>query len=310
VQEHLISNSYILDLHGSLVRCLVGHCETSVWLDQLASIMTLKPGKPEELRKISFVPAANGADGYLTANVRPPLPGRSNLAHNTWRMDNLGALRIWTHFEAPDVVCELVDTRNYNLRVLAMGQALFPIYRAAIDRGGMPFHSALLERDGKGILISASGGKGKSTCCRQAPRPWNALCDDETLIVRSGSGFYNAHPFPTWSDYLLRRSEPTWDVQRPTQLSAIFFLDQGESDQVVPMGEAAAAARIMRSAGQVCRRMWQRLESCVQRETNVKLFANACSLAKDVPAFTLRASLTGRFWKSIEKILQDATPRQ
>jgi SynChlorMet cassette protein ScmC len=225
-------------------------------------------------------------------------------------MDNLIALRVWAHPAVPDIVCELSDTRDHDLAMLTMGQALFPIYQAAIGRGGVPLHAALLDRDGKGILIAGPGGKGKSTCCRLAPMPWKARCDDETLVVRSGSGAYNAHPFPTWSDYLLRRSEPTWDVQRPTQLSAVFFLEQGGNDQVIPLGKAEAAARIMHSAGQVCQRMWRGLEGSVQRENNLKVFANACSLAKDVPAFTLRASLTGRFWESIEKVLHDATPRQ
>jgi len=225
-------------------------------------------------------------------------------------MENLMVLRVWSHPEVPDIVCELLDTSNHDLTILAMEQALFPIYPAAIERGGMPLHAAPLERDGKGILIAARGGKGKSTCCRLAPRPWNVLCDDETLVVRSGSGAYHAHPFPTWSDYFCRRAEPKWDVQRPSQLSAVFFLDQGKSDQVVPMGEAKAAARINQSAGQVCRRMWRSLDSQVQRENNAKLFANACSLAKKVPAFTLSASLAGRFWESLEKVLQDVTPRQ
>ena len=56
-------------------------------------------------------------------------------------------------------------------------------------------------------------------------------------------------------------------TQRPTQLSAVFFLDQGESDQVIPLGKAVAAARIMQSAGQVCQRMWRGLEGSVQEKT-------------------------------------------
>lgn len=310
MQEPYCDSSYILDLDDELAWRLIGNGGTSTWLHQLASMMTLMPGKSEQPRKLRFVLLTDRDCCSQGTNALPPLPRLSNLPHDGWRMDNLWTLRVWSHPEVPDIVCGLLDTKNHDVTILTMGQALFPIYQAAIERGGGPFHAALLERDGKGILIAGAGGKGKTTCCRQAPSPWNALCDDETLIVRSELGAYHAHPFPTWSDHLLRRSYRTWDVQRPTQVSALFFLDQGESDRVVPLGEAEAAAKINQSAGQVCRRMWRSLESCVQRENNLKLFANACSLAKDVPAFTLRASLAGRFWESIEKVLQDATPRQ
>jgi SynChlorMet cassette protein ScmC len=102
----------------------------------------------------------------------------------------------------------------------------------------------------------------------------------------------------------MRRSERTWNVQRSTQISAIFFLEQGESDRVSPLGEAETAAKITQSASQVCARMWGRLESWVRRENNVKLFANACDVAKNIPAFSLHASLTGRFWESIEEVLE------
>ena len=304
------NGSYLLNLGDRLAWCLVGDRGTSSWLSRLASIMTLRPGDSELFRKVTFVQLADGTPSSQPTNTFPRIPSASDLPHDGWRMDNLIVLRVWAHPAVPDIVCELSDTRNHDLAILTMGQALFPIYQAAIDRGGVPLHAALLDRGGRGILIAGPGGKGKSTCCRLAPRPWKARCDDETLVLRSESGFYHAHPFPTWSDYLFRRSEPTWDVQRPTQLSAVFFLNQGESDQVIPLGKAVAAARIMQSAGQVCQRMWRGLEGSVQRENNLKVFANACSLAKDVPAFTLSASLTGRFWESIERVLQDATPRQ
>ena len=192
-----------------------------------------------------------------------------------------------------------------------MGQALFPIYQAAIDHGGVPLHAALLERDGKGILIAARGGKGKSTCCRLAPRHWNARCDDETLVLRSGSG---ALQCPSVSN-----------VERLPLAAIRADLGRAKTDPVVggflfgprrkrpgypawekPKLRPESTNQPARSA----QRMWRGLESSVQRENNLKLFANACSLAKDVPAFTLRASLTGRFWESIEKVLQDATSRQ
>ncbi len=303
MQKTCGDNSYILHLNDGLAWRLVASNGTSAWLNQLASIMTLRPGKSDGLRKISIVKCGEGIGRCQTANPLPLLPKPSALPHSGWKMHDLLALRIWSNPDVPDMVCELLDIGHHDPAILAMQQAVFPFYRAAIDQGGTPLHAALVEHDGKGILIAASGGRGKSTCCRRVPQSWKVLCDDETLVVRSASGSYHAHPFPTWSDYLFRRAEKTWNVQRPTPLSAIFFLDQGESDDVARIGQARAAARINQSAGQVCGRMWRRPENDVQRDNNLKLFANSCDLAKAVPTFTLRASLTGRFWEGIEKAL-------
>ncbi|MGB6068034.1 MAG: SynChlorMet cassette protein ScmC [Desulfomonilaceae bacterium] len=303
IREPYCDTSYILALDDGLAWCLVGNSETSAWLHQLASIMTLRPGKSDGLRKISIVQCAEGIGHCQIPNPHPLLPKASALPHSGWRMHDLLALRVWSHPDVADMICELLDIGHHDLAILAMQQAVFPFYQAGIGQGGTPLHAALVEYDGKGILIAASGGRGKSTCCRRVPKSWTVLCDDETLVVRSPSGTYHAHPFPTWSDYLFRRTKKTWNVQRSTQLSAIFFLDQGESDDVARIGQARAAARINQSAGQVCGRMWRRLPNDVQRDNNLKLFSNSCGLAKAVPAFTLHASLTGRFWEGIEKVL-------
>jgi len=34
-----------------------------------------------------------------------------------------------------------------------------------------------------------------------------------------------------------------------------------------------------------------------------QLFDNACELVREVPSYTLRTNLTGRFWEKIEKVL-------
>ncbi len=303
MQEPYSDSSYILGLDHGLAWRLVAKNGTSTWLDQLAAIMTLTPRKSEALQELSFVLRQERVPSSPTTNALPPLSKPSALPHSGWRMHDLLALRVWSHPDVADMICELLDIGHHDLAILAMQQAVFPFYQAGIGQGGTPLHAALVEYDGKGILIAASGGRGKSTCCRRVPKSWTVLCDDETLVVRSPSGTYHAHPFPTWSDYLFRRTKKTWNVQRSTQLSAIFFLDQGESDDVARIGQARAAARINQSAGQVCGRMWRRLPNDVQRDNNLKLFSNSCGLAKAVPAFTLHASLTGRFWEGIEKVL-------
>jgi SynChlorMet cassette protein ScmC len=181
--------------------------------------------------------------------------------------------------------------------------SLLCVYNKAIEQGGLPFHSALVQSGGKGVLLAGKGNIGKSTCARRIALPWQAVCDDETLVVRDTAGSYKAHPFPTWSDYLYKRREPTWDVQQSFPLSAIFFLQQAESDEAIPLGGAKAAVCINESATQVCRRNWRGLTYKEEAAFKKKVFENACLLAKAVPVFILHFSLKGKFWKEIEKVL-------
>jgi SynChlorMet cassette protein ScmC len=111
------------------------------------------------------------------------------------------------------------------------------------------------------------------------------------------------HPFPTWSDHLWRRSEPTWDVQRSLPLSAIVFLEQGPTDEAIPIGKGEATACIMESASQVCHSFWRDLALGEKRGLKEKVFDNACELARSIPAFKLRLSLDGRFWEELDRIL-------
>lgn len=114
------------------------------------------------------------------------------------------------------------------------------------DSGGLLFHAALVERDGKGVLLAGPGGSAKSTLCRRLPRPWCALSDDQALIIRDDRNRYLAHPMLTWSDYLWRRSERRWNVEHYVSLAAIFFIDQARSGEVVPIGQGQAAVSIER----------------------------------------------------------------
>ena len=146
---------------------------------------------------------------------------------------------------------------------------------------------------------------GKSTCCRRLPPPWQILCDDETLIVRDDQKRYLVHPFPTWSNLFRQVSEQTWNVQQHLPLSAIFFLDQSKHNEVVPLGGGEAAILINQSVKQICSLIYSSFSSKGERKVRRRLFDNACELAKTIPVFTLRVSLTGQFWKEIEKVLSE-----
>jgi len=273
------------------------------WVENLASIMELKTCDENGYPKLIFV--RNETDKrkcdeliyYLAPSIREGLPRRD------WKVRELPLIHVWSHPDVPDVICELGHREGYELDIIRKRLALYPIYERAINSGGLPLHAALVERNGIGILLAASGNKGKSTCCRSLPLPWNPMCDDEALVVPNARRRYFAHPFPTWSDYIWRRAEQTWNVQRHVPLSAILFLERSETSEIVPIGGGQEAAFITKSAMEVFDPNWNNMHPQEVRALREKLLENACELAKEIPAYIFRLSLSGRFWDKIEKVI-------
>jgi len=167
----------------------------------------------------------------------------------------------------------------------------------------MPVHAALVEWEGKGILLAAPGDTGKSTCCRRLQPPWRVLGDEETLVIRDHDGSYLAHPFPTWSDIYERGLKKSWDVQRSVPLSAIFFLEKSEKIEVAPIGRGQAAMQLNRLAREKVTRSWWGEDPEEVTQFNGTIFGNACELIQQVQSYILRTNLTGRFWEAMENII-------
>ena len=268
------------------------------WLDKLAFIMELETGQdnPNNYPRLIFAP--NSFEKEIRGKVpRFPLP------QDGWNIYDFQALRAWLHPDVPDVFCEMGLEGDHNLDILRMSLSFYPVYHRAQDSGGLPFHAALVERNGIGVLLAAQGNTGKSTCCRRIPPPWQALCDDETLVVRSDSKGYHAHPFPTWSDYLFRRSKRTWHVERHVPLAAIFFLEQADADEVLPLGQGEAAVRVLQSAMEIWTGECIHLNTKENKALRKTCFENACEIALAIPAYLLHVSLFGSFWEEMEKVL-------
>lgn len=275
------------------------------WVEKLAKILKLKNDNGSGHQKLVFVRRAigNQIPEQTISYLSPSILEEEHLPRKGWQALRIRAIQIWSHLRVPDLICEIGQEQGYELDILRMMLALYPIIERAQYYGGMTFHAALVERSGTGILLAAPGNTGKSTCCRRFPNPWQPLCDDETLVVKNDEGRYLAHPLPTWSDYLLKRSGEARRVEEYVPLSALFFLEQAEADEVTPVGQGQTAVLITQSAMEVYYPKWNNLDSERLRGVKKMLFENACELAKAVPAFRLRASLTGRFWEKIESVL-------
>lgn len=275
-------------------------------VQELARIMGLESLEPNGHPKLIFIRRGLRGTQFeetilgLDKDMKDIKVGLPRLG---WKAHDLWLLRIWSHNDCPDLICEIAhEESDYELSLLSMRLSVYPIYQRAQDSGGLPLHAGLVERDGKGILLAGPRNTGKSTCCMRIPYPWRTLCDEEALVVIDDQQKYLAHPFPTWSEYLVKQCKRTWSVEHCVPVSAIFFLEQALTDDVIHLGQGEAAALMNQSATQVSHRYWNNLDREKVRTLKEKLFDNACELAKSVPAFKLRVSVTGRFWEKIEAV--------
>lgn len=211
--------------------------------------------------------------------------------------------RIWTHPDSPDVLLEIRLFEHDMLAVENMAKSCFALFQPLISEGGLVLHAALVERNGQGLALVASGGVGKSTCARRLPAPWKALCDDTCLILPDGRGGYRAHPFATWSDYLWRRSRGTWKVENHVPLRAVFFLKPSEADNVQLLGQGESSIYLCRSSLELLGDSLRSIDQDRARSLRQEIFANACAVRRAVPGYWLEANLNGQFWTEIEKAL-------
>ena len=261
-------------------------------LAELREILELRPSDGNPSRTLQ-----------LTRGTAPlVLPGTA------WKTKRLRLIRFHYRMDKPEIICDLGPVQSPVIEVYMLQDALFPIYEGVLESGGVPFHSALIERNGAGVVIAAPGGTGKTTCCSRIPPPWKALCDDDTVIVKSPEGRYVAHPFPTWSRYARGESPRSWEVERALPLEAIFFLERSAGrDGVSAIRGAEAVVRASGMHSHMLPDVWSYLDVSEQREARGKFFRNTVDLVGAVPAFVMRATIDGRFWEEMEKALDGGT---
>lgn len=169
-----------------------------------------------------------------------------------------------------------------------------------VARGGALLHGALAEQHGRGVLLAAAGGTGKSTASARLPEPWRSHSDDTTLVVRDAEGGYRAHPWPTWSRFLWGGPGGQWAVHHSTPLRGAYFLRQAPHDEVTALGRGETAVRLGQAAEQalgICLRTLAPQEARALRRT---LFDTMSAMAAVVPGHQLGLTLHGSFWELLE----------
>jgi len=201
------------------------------------------------------------------------------------------------------VVCFLPEPTDPDMQAVGMDRIAATVARVALGRGGLLLHAALAEYQGSGFAMAGPSGVGKSTASSRLRPPWRSLCDDAALVVRDRTEQWWAHPWPTWSRFFQGGSGGSWPVERAIPLRAIFFLSQSPSDGLEPVNATQATALTLESAVGLVWEANRLTDEGAARVLSSDGVRAARALASAVPAYALKLSLGGRFWREIERVL-------
>ncbi len=277
------------------------------WTDKLIRTLELKPRPPNGNPRLIFVSESSIDNNVYNQLSRLDPDLRGQIPDHGWTPLDYRFFRLWVHDDTPDMIYECETDGDRKQATLRMWLAMIPLYERAMSTGGIPLHSALVVKDGRGFILAGSGGSGKTTCCNRLPSPWHALCDDETLVTYNSGNGYSAHPMPTWSEHLRRESDRSWDVERHAPLSAAFFLQQSDRDEAIPLMHGEAAVHFTQSSLQVCNKGWRKLGAESTKQRRKTLFDNSCRAAKHIPAYILKVKSDGKFWDLIDRVAEHVT---
>jgi SynChlorMet cassette protein ScmC len=248
-----------------------------VVLERLTQLLhlTRSPHAPDQLIVLATAPSARRGTWH------PPVP-----------------------VECAELTCPVPTNETLDeLADLAFVRLLMLIGCQVELHGGMLVHGALAEWQGRGVIFAAPGGTGKTTTTRRLPPPWRVLCDDTTLIVRDAQGKFWAHP--TYQITRLgQNGYPTnWEIQVCASVCALFFLAQAENDSLQLVGQSQATGLLVNSVEQASVALIRQLADTARHAARRRRFDNICAFAQSVPAYILRLSLQGEFWKQVENVL-------
>ena len=294
---------YILKLADGGSWRITAFPEAQAWLEKFAAITAIRQFPGENIPRIIVIRGPRSADVMeLLCATHADGEVFRTLPDDGWIKGSFRYSTYVLHPKTHDIIYNIITGTDETAEFAAMRDLLKILYYQVQQHGGIPFHAALIEHSGRGIILCARGSTGKSTCCRRVPQPWRALCDDETLVVRTAPQQYAAHPFPTWSEYMNGNTEAVRDVKQSVPLAAVVFLEQAGKDELLPFRKAQAVVLMNQFAYLSNLLLVRQLGRNDRLAFASLIFDNVANLARYVPAYILKVSLTGRFWEELEKI--------
>ncbi len=203
-----------------------------------------------------------------------------------------------------DRTCRLVPIPDSSAFFCHAIDLTMTVGRGVQKRGGVFLHGALAEYRGRGVVLAAPGGTGKTTASNRLPPSWRSLSDDMSLLVRDRAGKIWAQPWPTLSRFLDGGPGGRWNATRAVPLAAVFFLLQAPAERIDSVGPGEGLALLVESSEQASQAMGRRCGPAERRLLRRERFENLAAIARTVPVHLLHLSLNGEFWKEIEKNLR------
>ena len=173
------------------------------------------------------------------------------------------------------------------------------LFEDIIGRGGGLMHAGLAEKNGRGMIFTASSGGGKTTALSRLPRPWRVHADDAVLIWPQAPNCIAATPLPTWGGLVgTSRPCPTlrgkWDNALVIPVTDAAFLIKSGQVRFLPVRPAAAVPPLFKAL--VEHPMAVRVYKSRARE----LFRFSARLARRVRLWNLETTKEGSYWTEIE----------
>lgn len=204
------------------------------------------------------------------------------------------------------IICNIGAKEGEKREFEKMRFALHLINTQIESEGGYSFHGALIEKYGLGAVVSAPSGTGKSTLCSRLPPDWTVWGDDESIAIKQANGAYRIHTLPTWTTLFNGNSNRSWKTQNHIPLTAIFFLEQSDRDEIIPIRSGRAAIFLNASTNSHHYHKVSDLDINTQKVFQKQIFENACEISAVVPSYILKTHLNGRPWELIDQALRSS----
>lgn len=286
-------------------KCFFSH-DLENWGKEFSTILGIQNNNKEPFSHGIFFITSRESQGETVQKLDELIKKYTNMCCDEIARFSLPGIEVLHCPETNCYLCHCLEPAEEERRTdkyLQMMSALFPLFNEALMKGGLPLHGALITHpETGGVSILAPGGKGKSTCSQRIPPPWGVLCDDLILVVKDAENHYLAHPLPTWSNFIFKRSLPlTSPVEKATVLKQLYFLQQSPQDEVERLDTPSAVQWIYTSSMQIMYSYIGTMQMSAQIPIRSRIFINAGEMAKQTSSFILKATLDGCFWKGMEQ---------
>ena len=222
--------------------------------DLLIRVHSGKPEKPSDMKRVFHAPLIEEIDGLPVHKLE-----------NFWSVYSHGSgLMLKTVFprmsggghpesDAPDaepgneltgMLAYSLDAKEWDLYVEGEATEFDPfeypldgliLYYLTVMHGDIFIHGSAVEYNGRGYLFTGVSGAGKTTMASLWEKEGATVIHDDRLIIRKIDDKFVMFNTPVYNN-----EEP-----RSTPLSAIYLIDHGTQNELLPMRGAMALSRIM-----------------------------------------------------------------